>query len=191
MTVAALPGELPAAKPHRPAVEEMITDPSADLVAIGREDRARYWGHARQILPTSDMQRLHVTESLGHVSVFDADSLQHVSRFRAHSKRCLDIALLDTDTRLITISTDGSARLWDLTGETPMQLDEFVAFDADPQTSGHDAVSLRAVAGWSCAKLKVPRTPSIHMMTDSVTDIEMRCLWAGTSTMANPGLLPN
>ncbi len=99
------------------------------VVAVLGEDRARIWGYTRQIVTTSDHKRLFVTEAIGHVSIFDADTLKRIAQFRPHAMRCLDVALLKADTRLVTISVDGSARLWDVTTPTPKQLDEFVAFD--------------------------------------------------------------
>lgn len=100
-----------------------------DLVAVLGEDRARIWGYPKQVLVTSDEQRLFLTESIGYVSIFDANSLRRIAQFRPHPTRCLDIALLNSDTRLISISLDGAARLWDVTGKTPKHLDTFQAFD--------------------------------------------------------------
>lgn len=126
----------------RMAAEHPIesAEPAAGLpegiVAVLGEDRARIWGHPKQLLLTSDRQRLFVTEENGHVSIFDAATLHRVFQFRPHELRCLDIALLDSDRRLLTISIDGSVRLWDVTTATPERLSSFEAFD------GTDA------AGW-------------------------------------------
>jgi len=116
-------------KTQQQAAGQQAAGQPEDLVAVLGEDRARIWGYTKQILVTADEQRLFVTESIGYVSIFDANTLKRIGQFRPHDKRCLDIALLDSDTRLITISVDGTARLWDVTKDTPERLDTFVAFD--------------------------------------------------------------
>ena len=95
-----------------------------DLIAVLGEDRARHWnGHTLKLLPSPDSKRVYLIESLGFVSAFDTETLRRVLQFRAHQERCLDIALIDSGKKLVTISTDGTVALWNLETETPQELD--------------------------------------------------------------------
>ena len=94
-----------------------------DLIAVLGEDRARYWGLPQKLLPSPDNKRVYLCESLGFVSAFDAETLKRVLQFRPHQERCLDIALIDSGKKLVTISTDGTVALWNLEIETPQELD--------------------------------------------------------------------
>ncbi len=93
------------------------------LIAVLGEDRARHWGMSQAMALTPDEERVFLTESLGFVSAFDTTTLKRVSQFRAHKHRCLDLAMLDSGRKLVTISTDGTAALWDVTEPNPRELD--------------------------------------------------------------------
>ena len=94
-----------------------------DLIAVLGEDRGRHWGGPNKLLPSPDSKRVYLCESLGFVSAFDTETLKRVLQFRPHQERCLDIALIDSGKKLVTISTDGTVALWNLESETPQELD--------------------------------------------------------------------
>ena len=94
-----------------------------DLIAVLGEDRGRHWGSPNKLLPSPDSKRVYLCESLGFVSAFETETLKRVLQFRPHQERCLDIALIDSGKKLVTISTDGTVALWNLESETPEELD--------------------------------------------------------------------
>ena len=94
-----------------------------DLIAVLGEDRARHWGLTMKLLPSPDNKRVYLYESLGFVSAFDAETLKRVLQFRPHQEQCIDIALIDSGKKLVTISTDGTVALWDWEREKPQELD--------------------------------------------------------------------
>ena len=95
-----------------------------NLVAVLGEDRARVWGWPQQVVVGDKGRRVFLTETNGNVAIFDSNSLRRLGRFRAHDKRCLAIALAGEGKRLITISIDGSARLWNVSTKPPTLLDK-------------------------------------------------------------------
>ena len=96
-----------------------------DLVAVLGEDRARTWGLPTRIEVDPNRNRLYLTESFGEISVFECESLNRVQLFTAHSQRCLDLALIDNGKQMISVSTDGDVRLWDLQAAEPKLLDTY------------------------------------------------------------------
>lgn len=111
------------------------------LVAVLGEDRARFWGGTGRLVLSPDESRLFLAESLGFVSGFNTTGLQREIQFRAHKRRCLDLALVAEGTRLVTISTDGTAALWDLTTDSPGELDRLRILEGT-----YDSVWLRLAA---------------------------------------------
>lgn len=98
---------------------------SRDVIAVLGEDRARVWGVPARLVVSPDGRRVFLTEAGGNVSIYDSRSLHRMQRFKLHPKRCLDIAIAKGGTRLISISIDGTARLWDIGHQPPRKLDSF------------------------------------------------------------------
>ncbi|MFK7822045.1 MAG: M56 family metallopeptidase [Planctomycetaceae bacterium] len=93
------------------------------LIAVLGEDRARFWGNPTRLHLSPDEKRVYLIESNGFVSAYDTQSLERVMQCRPHKVRCLDMALVDTGQKLVTISADGTVALHDLNTEQPNELD--------------------------------------------------------------------
>lgn len=101
-------------------------DPSLakDVVMVLGEDRGRVTGLALHLAIDPTRKLVYLTESNGEVSAFDTESLKKKYRMQLHDERALDIALADDGKKLISIATDGKARLWDISTQPPKKLDE-------------------------------------------------------------------
>lgn len=105
-------------------------DVSKDMIAVLGEDRARVWGLPTRLLVSPDGRRVFLAEAGGNVSIYDSRSLHRLQRFKLHAQRCLDIAIAKGGTRLISISIDGTARLWDIGHQPPRELDSFEVIES-------------------------------------------------------------
>jgi WD40 repeat protein/beta-lactamase regulating signal transducer with metallopeptidase domain len=103
-----------------------VTDPeiARDIVTVLGDDIGRLWGMPQKLVVGSKKERIFIPETNGSVSVFNAESLRQTAIWPLHKDRCLDLALADNGKKLISISLDGTARLWDISSESPAQLDK-------------------------------------------------------------------
>jgi|GEM_PF-3222814 len=96
------------------------------LAAVLGESPSSIWGLPLRLALTPDESHVYLVSSNGYVVVHDTETLELVSRFRAHQQRCLDVVVVDEGRKLVTISTDGTARLWDVTGSEPRKLHQLL-----------------------------------------------------------------
>ena len=96
----------------------------SDLVTVLGDDIGRLWGMPLKLVVSSEKEMIYIPETNGSVSVFNSKSLRQTASWPLHKHRCLDLALADDGKKVISISLDGTARLWDINGKSPVQLDK-------------------------------------------------------------------
>lgn len=102
---------------------------AGDLVVILGGDAGRVSGLPLTLVTDPTGKLVYLPETDGTVSVYDTDSLRCLQRLPLHSERCLDLAIIDDGKQLVSISIDGNARLWDISGPDVVRLDEFSITD--------------------------------------------------------------
>lgn len=113
-----------------------------DLVTVLGDDIGRLWGMPQKLVVSSEKEMIYIPETNGSVSVFNSKSLRQTASWPLHKDRCLDLALADDGKKLISTSLDGTARLWDISGESPVQHTSSLARTM-PRTSGTSRRFLR------------------------------------------------
>ncbi len=107
-------------------VEGSVVELSAldrDRIAVLGEETGRMAGPAWSMVVDAEAGMIYVPDPQGKVSVYSAESLLRLRILALHDKRCLDVVVLDQGRQLISISDDGTLRLWDITADQPKQLD--------------------------------------------------------------------
>jgi len=115
---------------------------AGDLLATLGAGPGRIWTSWPDPQVTWDGRRVFLGGPRGFVSIYDARSLELVSRFEAHEQRCLQVHLVDDGRELVSLSRDGTIRLWDVAATKPRLLDEWDV----PQPRGDSSWVRMAVA---------------------------------------------
>lgn len=103
------------------AVELSVLD--RDRIAVLGEETGRMAGPAWSMVVDAEAGMIYVPDTQGKVSVYSVESLLRLRILALHDKRCLDVVVLDQGRQLLSISLDGTLRLWDITADQPKQLD--------------------------------------------------------------------
>ncbi len=106
---------------ERPNAE--LSGAARDRIAVLGEEQGRMAGLTWKLVVDAAARLIYVPDDQGKVSVYSAESLLRLRTFPLHDKRCLDVVVLDQGRQLLSISLDGTLRLWDITADQPKQLD--------------------------------------------------------------------
>lgn len=106
------------------------------LIATLGGTAGRMWGSF--VFPdiTADGSTIYINDALC-IAAYDAETLELKSRFPAHDRRCLWVALVSKENQLVSSSLDGTVRLWDLTQTPPALLDIYEAITQPDDAYDH------------------------------------------------------